>query len=75
MSYGPFAVPGKISAFQRRAVVNVRYSSSRTHGGWKAHGTYLERESAKGDGQHKEKEPGVGTRRAEHSFRPPWPGS
>jgi hypothetical protein len=28
--------------------VNVRYSSSRTPGGWKAHGTYVERESAKG---------------------------
>jgi hypothetical protein len=59
MSYGPFAVPGRTSAFQRRAVVNVRYSSSRTQGGWKAHGTYLERESAKGDGQHKEKQTGL----------------
>ena len=38
----------KTSAFQRRAVVNVRYSNSRTPGGWKAHGTYIERESAKG---------------------------
>jgi uncharacterized protein DUF3363 len=37
----------KASAFQRRAVVNVRYSNSRTPGGWKAHGTYIERESAK----------------------------
>ena len=64
MSYGPLAVPGKTSVFQRRAVVNVRYSSSRTHGGWKAHGTYLERESAKGDDQHKEKEPGL-----EHDVR------
>jgi hypothetical protein len=27
--------------------VNVRYSNSRTPGGWKAHGTYIERESAK----------------------------
>ena len=35
--------------FQRRAIVNVRYSSARTPGGWKAHGTYLERESAKRD--------------------------
>jgi hypothetical protein len=35
--------------FQRRAIVNVRYSSARTPGGWKAHGTYIERESAKGD--------------------------
>jgi hypothetical protein len=59
MSYGPLAVPGKISAFQRRAVVNVRYSSSRTYGGWKAHGTYLERESAKGDGHQKENQPGL----------------
>ncbi len=39
--------------------MNVRYSSSRTLGGWKAHGTYLERESAKGDGQQKEKLPGL----------------
>ena len=39
----------KASAFQRRAIVNVRYSSSRTPGGWKAHGCYIERESAKGD--------------------------
>jgi hypothetical protein len=36
----------KTSAFQRRAVVNVRYSNSRTPGGWKAHGTYIDRESA-----------------------------
>jgi hypothetical protein len=27
----------------------VRYSTSRTRGGWKAHGTYIERESAKGN--------------------------
>jgi hypothetical protein len=59
MSYGSLAVPGKISAFRRRAVVNVRYSSSRTPGGWKAHGTYLERESAKGNGQHKESQAGL----------------
>ena len=39
----------KSSPFQRRAIVNVRYSSARTPGGWKAHGTYIERESAKGD--------------------------
>ena len=39
----------KPSAFERRCVVNVRYSSSRTPGGWKAHGCYLERESAKRD--------------------------
>src|SRR6201986_608655 len=38
----------KTSPFQRRAIVNVRYSNARTHGGWKAHGTYVERESAKG---------------------------
>src|SRR5271155_4452029 len=46
----------KTSPFQRRAVVNVRYSNAKTPGGWKAHGTYLERESAKGrdvdDGKH-----------------------
>jgi hypothetical protein len=39
----------KATTFQRRAIVNVRYSSARTPGGWKAHGTYIERESAKGD--------------------------
>src|ERR1700674_4405109 len=38
----------KTSPFQRRAVVNVRYSNAKTLGGWKAHGTYVERESAKG---------------------------
>ena len=37
----------RTSAFQRRAIVNVRYSASRTPGGWKAHGTYIERESAR----------------------------
>jgi hypothetical protein len=39
----------KAATFQRRAIVNVRYASARTPGGWKAHGTYIERESAKGD--------------------------
>src|SRR3984885_16272444 len=38
----------KTSPFQRRAVVNVLYSNAKTPGGWKAHGTYVERESAKG---------------------------
>jgi hypothetical protein len=38
----------KTSPFQRRAVVNVRYSNAKTPGGWKSHGTYVERESAKG---------------------------
>src|ERR1700733_9432067 len=38
----------KTSPFQRRAVVNVRYSNAKTPGGWKAHGTYVERERAKG---------------------------
>src|SRR6201996_3267063 len=46
----------KTSPFQRRAIVNVRYSNAKTPGGWKAHGTYVERESAKGrdvdDGTH-----------------------
>src|ERR1700744_2562262 len=37
----------KTSPFQRRAIVNVRYSNAKTPGGWKAHGTYVERESAK----------------------------
>ena len=43
-------LPGsaKSPPFQRRAIVNVRYASARTPGGWKAHGTYIERESAKG---------------------------
>jgi hypothetical protein len=46
----------KTSPFQRRAIVNVRYASSRTPGGWKAHGTYIERESAKGDRLPSERE-------------------
>src|ERR1700726_1948713 len=37
----------KTSPFQRRAIVIVRYSNAKTPGGWKAHGTYVERESAK----------------------------
>ena len=36
--------------------MNVRYSSSRTPGGWKAHGIYVERESAKADLQEKGKD-------------------
>ena len=47
------------SPFQRRAIVNVRYASARTQGGWKAHGTYIERESAKGDRLPTEKEVGM----------------
>jgi hypothetical protein len=39
--------------------VNVRYASARTPRGWKAHGTYIERESAKGDHQPTEKLAGV----------------
>src|ERR1700722_17051441 len=46
----------KTSPFQRRAIVNVRHSNAKTPGGWKAHGTYVERESAKDrdvdDGKH-----------------------
>jgi len=51
-------LPGsaKPSAFQRRSIVNVRYASARTPGGWKAHGTYIERESAKGDRLPSERE-------------------
>ena len=37
------------SPFQRRCIVNVRYANSKTPGGWKAHGTYVERESARGE--------------------------
>jgi hypothetical protein len=37
------------SPFQRRCIVNVRYANGRTKGGWRAHGFYVERESAKGD--------------------------
>jgi hypothetical protein len=40
----------KTTPFQRRAIVNVRYSNAKTPGGWKAHGTYVERESAKSRG-------------------------
>jgi hypothetical protein len=39
--------------------VNVRYASARTPGGWKAHGTYIERESAKGDRVPTAKETGI----------------
>ena len=39
---------GAATQFQRRAIVNVRYSSSHVKGSWKAHGRYLERESAAG---------------------------
>jgi hypothetical protein len=39
---------GLSARLKRRAIVNVRYSSNRTKGGWKAHGRYLERESASG---------------------------
>jgi hypothetical protein len=46
----------KSSAFQRRCIVNVRYASARAPGGWKAHGTYIERESAKGDRLPSERE-------------------
>ena len=56
MSSGQTGVSGKTSAFQRRAIVNVRYSSARTPGGWKAHGTYVERESARGDRLEKGKQ-------------------
>src|SRR6202161_1701214 len=46
----------KTSPFQRRSIVNVRYSNAKTPGGWKAHGTYVERESARDrevdDGKH-----------------------
>ncbi len=48
--------PAKSSPFQRRAIVNVRYASARTPGGWKAHGTYIERESAKADSLPTEKQ-------------------
>jgi hypothetical protein len=47
------------SSFHRRAIVNVRYASARTPGGWKAHGTYIERESAKADRLPNEKQTGV----------------
>lgn len=34
--------------FKRRTIVNVRYANSKVRGGWKAHGRYVERESAAG---------------------------
>jgi hypothetical protein len=39
--------------------VNVRYASARTPGGWKAHGNYIERESAKGERLPNEKKADV----------------
>jgi len=53
-SYSPGSP--RTSPFQRRAIVNVRYSAARTRGGWKAHGTYIERESAKGDRENPDAE-------------------
>jgi hypothetical protein len=50
------SVSATAATFQRRAIVNVRYASTRTPGGWKAHGTYIERESAKGDRLPSERE-------------------
>lgn len=58
-SVSRFPVSAKSSLFQRRAIVNVRYASARTPGGWKAHGTYIERESAKGARLPTEKETGI----------------
>lgn len=58
-SVSRFPASAKSSPFQRRAIVNVRYASARTPGGWKAHGTYIERESAKGDRLPTEKQTGV----------------
>jgi hypothetical protein len=60
-SVSRFPASAKSSPFRRRAIVNVRYASARTPGGWKAHGTYIERESAKGDRLPTEKETGVAT--------------
>ena len=51
-AFSPISRSG--SAFQRRCIVNVRYASDRTPGGWKAHGTYVERESAKGEVRSKD---------------------
>lgn len=53
------------SPFQRRCVVNVRYANGRTPGGWKAHGRYVERETAtggmraNGEQYHGEREIGI----------------
>ncbi len=58
-SVSRFPVSAISSPFQRRAIVNVRYASARMPGGWKAHGTYIERESAKGDRVPTEKETGI----------------
>jgi hypothetical protein len=55
-AFGRLPASPKSSAFQRRCIVNVRYASARTPGGWKAHGTYIERESAKGDRLPSERE-------------------
>jgi len=55
-SFSRSSASAKPSPFQRRAIVNVRYATARTPGGWKAHGTYIERESAKGDRLSAEKQ-------------------
>jgi hypothetical protein len=48
-SAAPTGVTRSGSPFQRRCIVNVRYAANRTAGGWRAHGTYVERESAKSE--------------------------
>src|SRR5215472_6694331 len=42
--------------FQRRAIVNVRYAPSKKGATWKAHGRYVERESAAGDAPRREED-------------------
>jgi type IV secretory pathway VirD2 relaxase len=42
--------------FQRRAIVNVRYASAKKGATWKAHGRYVERESAAGDTPRREED-------------------
>jgi hypothetical protein len=42
--------------FQRRAIVNVRYAPAKKGATWKAHGRYLERESAAGDEPRREED-------------------
>jgi hypothetical protein len=42
--------------FQRRAIVNVRYAPAKKSATWKAHGRYLERESAAGDEPRREED-------------------
>lgn len=64
---------GAATQFQRRAIVNVRYSNSRVKGSWKAHGRYLERENAAGQkGSHEHERLDSQEDRSLHAIADQW---